>query len=167
LVRDSRHRRDDALSLTSRLPFASARPAGTPDVTTPAIIAAWLPAVAALHRRGAGVMAVHEYDSPYLWNCYSNSSDDGWTMGRYRKLYDEYLAPAGLGNTTLVVTETGVDNSPCPSPNLGGWQAYCGFWQNADWGADCAHSYVSQLAWYDSLLRADDYVLGSTIFCYQ
>ena len=24
--------------------------------------------------------------------------------------------------------------------------------------------YVSQLAWYDSLLRADDYVIGATIF---
>lgn len=27
-----------------------------------------------------------------------------------------------------------------------------------------ATEYVSQLAWYDSLLRADDYVLGATIF---
>jgi len=138
---------------------------GTPDVTNAAIINAWLPAVAAVQRHG-GVLAVHEYDSPFLWNCFSNATNDGWMMGRYRKLYSQYLAPAGLV-VPLIITETGVDDSPCNnSPNLGGWQAYCGYWQSAGWGSDCEHSYVSQLAWYDGLLRADAWVLGATIFCY-
>lgn len=139
---------------------------GTPDVTNATIISAFYPALAAVQAAG-GVLTLHEYDSPYLWQCFSNASGVGWMMGRYRQLYDTYLTPAGLGDVPLVVSETGIDDSPCGSPNLGGWQAYCSYWQGAGWGDDCSHSYVWQLAWYDALLRADDYVLGATIFCYQ
>jgi hypothetical protein len=138
---------------------------GTPDVTNATIVQAFYPAIAAAIKYG-GVLALHEYDSPYLWQCFSNATIDGWMMGRYRKLYNQFLIPAGL-HIPLVITETGIDNSPCNSPDLGGWQAYCSYWTSAGWGNDCAHDYVSQLAWYDSLLRADDYVMGCTIFCYH
>lgn len=66
-----------------------------------------------------------------------------------------------------------------PPPAAGnGWQAFCSIW-----GGDCNADYMSQLAWcvcrmaarlashapapirYDEVLRADDYVIGSTVFC--
>ncbi len=31
-------------------------------------------------------------------------------------------------------------------------------------GSDCAQIYTNMLAWYDSLMLADDYVIGATIF---
>lgn len=138
---------------------------GTPDVTNATVIAAFLPAIAAA-KAANGVLALHEYSSPYMWSCFNNASGSGWLTGRYRMLYEQFLIPANL-SLPLVVSENGIDNSPCGSPNTGGWLSYCGFWAAAGYGNDCAATYVSQLAWYDALMRADDYVLGSTLFCYH
>lgn len=85
--------------------------------------------------------------------------------GRYRKLYEQFLLPTDR-KIPLVVTETGVDNSPCGgSPNLGGWAAYCSFWAQNGYPGTCEEQYMSQLAWYDAVMRADEYVIGSTVFC--
>lgn len=100
-------------------------------------------------------------------NCYTGTPSDGsgWMTGRYRKLYEQFLLPTDR-KIPLVVTETGVDNSPCGgSPNLGGWAAYCSFWAQNGYPGTCEEQYMSQLAWYDTVMRADEYVIGSTVFC--
>lgn len=142
---------------------------GTPDETNATIINAFLPAIDAAIAAG-GILALHEYNSPVLDNCFVNgtggSESFGWMTGRYRLLYNGWLIPQGKV-LPLVVSESGIDNSPCGSPDLGGWLAYCSYWQNNGLPGDCPSQYVSQLAWYDGLLRADAYVIGTTIFCYH
>jgi hypothetical protein len=143
---------------------------GVPDVTTPAIIQAFYPAIDAALAAG-GVLGLHEYSSPTMTGCFDAGSGEGWLTGRYRKLYREYLLPTNR-SLPLVVSEAGIDNSPCGgSPNLGGWQAYCSWWAAQSpplpGPADCGDQFVFQLAWYDSLLRADAYVVGATLFCYH
>lgn len=142
---------------------------GVPDVTNASIIAAFLPALQAAAASG-GALGLHEYNSPTLTNCFSNATDEGWLTGRFRKLIREYLRPANLtASLPIVISESGVDNSPCGSPNLGGWLNYCALWERQGWGADCAATYVQQLAWYDSVLRVGDgadEVVATTVFCY-
>ena len=137
--------------------------AGTPDVTTPAVVNAFMPAVDAARANG-GVLALHEYSSPTMQGCFDNATAEGWLTGRYRKLYREFLIPQNR-SLPLVISETGIDNSPCGSPNLGGWLSYCSWWASHGLPGDCSAQYVAQLGWYDALLRADDYVLGATVFC--
>lgn len=147
---------------------------GTPDVTTPAIIQAFYPAIDAALAHG-GILGLHEYSSPTLLGCFMNSTGQGWLTGRYRMLWQQYLLPTNR-TIPIVISENGIDNSPCDnSPNLGGWQAYCSFWATQynpplpgpNASNDCPGQYVFQLAWYDSLLRADSYLLGSALFCFQ
>jgi hypothetical protein len=57
---------------------------GVPDVTNPAMMNAFNPAIDAALQHG-GVLAVHEYASPTMDGCFSNSTQDGWFTGRYRK----------------------------------------------------------------------------------
>ncbi len=145
---------------------------GVPDVTRPEIIEAMYPMVDAAIAYG-GILGLHEYSSPTMQGCWDNSTTppSGWLTGRYRKLWNQYLAPTNRTQIRIMVSEMGVDNSPCSnSPNLGGWQAYCTYWAQMPQpppGADCNAMYTSQLQWYDSLLREDAYILGSTIFCYH
>lgn len=73
--------------------------------------------------------------------------------------YESVLIPQGR-SIPLVISEVGIDNSPCNSPNLGGWINYCSSWGSSD----CAAEYIKQLAWYDSVLRFDDYVIGATVY---
>ena len=63
----------------------------------------------------------------------------------------------------------GIDNSgsSCGSPNLGGWVKYCAYWESHYGWNDCAKAYMSQLEWYDSVLRADSYVIGATVFAIE
>jgi hypothetical protein len=143
--------------------------AGVPDVTTPAIIAAMYPMVDAAIAAG-GILALHEYSSPTLLGCFINSTQQGWLTLRYRMLVSQYLQPTNR-SIPIVISESGIDNSPCNSPNLGGWQNYCSYWAQMNPAlpgpSDCAQQYVFQLSWYDSLLRQDEYLLGTTIFCYH
>ncbi len=186
---------------------------GTPDITQPAIMNAFAPAIDAVlkhggvlngqcnragGRAGAGVgggvqpqlrmwHAVHEYSSPTLDGCFDNATQTGWLTGRYRKWYEQLLVPQGRV-PPLVISEMGIDNA-CGTEGLGGWKGtsscacgrahviltaraavatgYCAWWKsNLPWHpADCNHEYVQELAWYDSIIREDAYVLGATIFC--
>jgi len=142
---------------------------GCPDVTNATIINAWLPAIATAVQY-KGILGLHEYSSPTLLGCYSNSTHDGWLTVRYRKLYNEYLLPNNL-LIPIIISESGIDNSPCSSPNLGGWMNYCSYWSQLNpplpGPTDCGQQYVYQLSWYDSNLLQDNYILGTTIFCYQ
>lgn len=85
-----------------------------------------------------------------MWSFFDNSTDEGLFTGHYRALYRRHLLPTGRV-IPLVITETGIDGGPIMK--AGGWKVFTSL-----------ASYVQQLKWYDSLLRADDYVLGCTIF---
>ena len=143
---------------------------GVPDVTTPSIIEAFYPAIdAAIAARG--VFSLHEYSSPLLSSCYSgsNASGSGWTTGRYRKWYQDFLVPTGRGSIPLVITEGGID-ADCGSPLIHGWQKACGgVWDGLQVApvGNCAQQFMNQLIWYDTVLKADDFVVGVTLFCYH
>jgi hypothetical protein len=98
--------------------------------------------------------------------------------------YREFLIPQGRV-IPLAITEFGIDDSSCNSPNYGGWTQYCSWWQAnlANHPTDCNAGvldvppplppglqlssfaeYVSQMSWYDGLMMQDEYVLGATIF---
>jgi len=136
---------------------------GTPDVTAPSLITLFNPAIDAAMAHD-GILAVHEYASPFMWGCFSNVTNDGWYVGRYRKWYNQFLIPSNR-TIKLIISETGIDAvSGCSGPSFAGYLAACGYWEQQGWGSDCAASYVRQLAWYDTILREDDYVMGATVF---
>jgi len=135
---------------------------------------AFYPALQAAQAHG-GYLALHEYSAPYIWfgsgvnqlQPEANEGDEGWLTLRYRKVYRNYLQPAGLA-IPLVITETGVDglvgNRPGPG-DARGWHDFASWWRaqgdvkNTDFGF-----YMEQLAWYDAELQKDDYVIGAAIF---
>ena len=90
----------------------------------------------------------------------------GWLTGRYRRLYQDYLIPNDLV-IPLIMTEMGIDGEVGSNvtPYQGGWQDFCGYWKDNGGLADCDQEYTNQLAWYDSIMLEDEYVLGATIFC--
>lgn len=137
---------------------------GTPDVTNPPIIEAFFPAIDAAIANG-GMLCLHEYSSPFMNSCFDSSSGLGWFTGRYRRLYQQFLIPTNR-SIPLVISENGIDDTggACGSPNLGGWLAYCDWWAQNGYPGPCANTYMSQLAWYDSIMREDSYVVGSTLF---
>jgi hypothetical protein len=140
---------------------------GTPDVTHPDTIEAYFPAVRAAIRHG-GILGLHEYSSPRMENLFSGSvaTGEGWLTGRYRKL-NAILAKAGL-KVNMAITENGIDGGTCPDTGChisGGWRNFCSDWsQKFTNCSNCNDCYLSQLEWYDSVMRADSYVIGSTIF---
>ncbi len=135
---------------------------------------AFYPALQAAQTYG-GYLALHEYSAPYLWfgsganqiNPEADEGDEGWLTLRYRKVYRNYLQPAGLA-IPLVITEAGVDgmvsNRPGPE-HARGWRDFIPYWQaqGAVYSTDFGF-YVEQLAWYDAELQKDDYVIGAAIF---
>jgi hypothetical protein len=136
---------------------------GSPDVTNPTLMNLFAPAIdAAIAHRG--ILAVHEYASPYMWGCFSNVTQDGWYTGRYRKWYNQFLIPQNR-SLPLVISEAGIDAvGGCGGPSFGGYVTACSWWQSQGWGGSCHQNYVHQLAWYDSILRQDAYVIGATVF---
>ena len=118
---------------------------GTPDVTNPQAWPAFYPALDAA-RTHAGILGVHEYGTP-MQQYFDPGSGEGWLCGRYRKVYRQFLIPSGR-SLPLAITEAGVDGvAPV------GWKNHY-----------TGEQYLDQLEWYDSLMRADPYVLGATIF---
>jgi len=102
-----------------------------------------------------GILGLHEYGCPM--NCAftgDTQTGEGWLCGRYRKLYKYYLIPNDKV-IPLVITECGVDNVGW----VGGCCGYPGWKLAYTW-----REYLDQLIWYDSVLKADDYVIGATIF---
>lgn len=118
---------------------------GVPDVTNPAMWPAFYPAIDAARQQG-GILGLHEYGTP-MQQYFDSASGEGWLCGRYRKVYRQHLIPTGR-SLPLAITETGVDGVPPTG------------WKNHYTG----DQYLSQLQWYDSLMRQDSYVLGGTIF---
>ncbi|MCO6452538.1 MAG: hypothetical protein J5I90_17290 [Caldilineales bacterium] len=134
---------------------------------------AFYPALEAAKQHG-GYLGLHEYSAPYMWfaagehqlHPEANEGDEGWLTLRYRKVYRQYLQPAGL-DIPLVITETGIDGQVGnrPGPVGLGWQDFADFWRGEGMVSTWAEGfYVEQLAWYDSELALDDYVIGASIF---
>lgn len=150
---------------------------GTPE---PWQFEAFLPAIEAGIRCGA-ILTTHEYGAPtmYLWfsqglpASYGQPEmpaypDRGPLIGRYRYLYYNVLLPRGL-NIPLVISETGIDGGAGAGQRPGysdaqGWLGFEGYWTKELSVTDAAQFYVDQLAWYDSMLRQDSFVIGATIF---
>jgi len=140
---------------------------GVPDVTNPDIIQAWYPAVD-VGLQAQSIMGLHEYSSPYMQDLFTGDAEtgDGWLTGRYRKLYNQFLIPTNR-TIPLVISENGIDGGTCGMTGCdiaGGWKNFCSYWQSQGSGSDCNNTYLQQLEWYDSVMRADSYVLGSTVF---
>jgi hypothetical protein len=160
---------------------------GNPDLP---LWPAFLPAVAAARQHG-GTLGLHEYSSPWMWwltgnfqtgNCdhrpdFAGEGDTGFLTLRYRKVYRDFLAPAGLDDVPLLITECGLDSigALCPGYTSGPWKDHLDFWGRHDgahdpidyWrGAerDAERYYAEQLMWYDRELQKDPYVIGATIF---
>ena len=96
-----------------------------------------------------GILGLHEYGTP-MQQHFDETSGEGWFAGRYRKLYRQYLIPAGKV-IPLAITEAGVD---VVAPV--GWKNHF-----------TEEEYLSQLEWYDSVLLVDAYVLGATVFALE
>ncbi|QLQ07697.1 MAG: hypothetical protein HZY76_17930 [Anaerolineae bacterium] len=85
---------------------------GAPDL---ALWPHFYPALAAVAATG-GYLGLHEYSAPEMWfgtgksqlAAGADEGDEGWLTLRYRKLYRNYLQPAGLA-VPLLMTECGVD----------------------------------------------------------
>jgi hypothetical protein len=121
-----------------------------------------------------GFLGLHEYAAPYLWfgsgrhqlDPTGDEGDEGWLTLRYRKVYRNYLHPAGL-DVPLVITEAGIDGQVAnrPGPPGRGWKDFAAYWiDQGQVGTISEGFYVEQLAWYDQELQSDDYVLGAAIF---
>ncbi|MCZ7569386.1 MAG: hypothetical protein M5U01_12515 [Ardenticatenaceae bacterium] len=134
---------------------------------------AFFPAIQAIQEHN-GYLGLHEYSAPYLWfgtGAYQfqpgvDEGDEGWLTLRYRKVYRQYLQPAGL-EVPLLITETGIDGSVAnrPGPAGSGWRDFRGFWQSEGRvTSSAAGFYVEQLTWYDAELAQDPYVKGAAIF---
>lgn len=120
-----------------------------------------------------GYLGLHEYSAPTIWfntnrpflDFGADPADEGWLTLRYRKVYRQHLIPWEMV-LPLLITECGVDGSVSdrPGPPGKGWKDFAGYWAEQGMGLDAAGNYVEQLAWYDSQLQLDGYVLGSAIF---
>jgi hypothetical protein len=131
----------------------------------------FLPAVAEAKQVG-GVLTLHEYGAPDMFYLYGGAlpgypayPDRGALTFRYRWLYREILEPADLV-IPLIVTEAGVDGiiGNRPGPAGTGWQDFQGYWEEQGLAETGRQAFISQLAWYDSGLRQDGYVIGFTVF---
>lgn len=121
-----------------------------------------------------GFLGLHEYSAPLLWfgsgpyqlQAGSDEGDEGWLTLRYRKVYRNFLQPAGL-EVPLLITETGIDGqvSGRPGPKGQGWKDFADYWRAQGLVTTTAEGfYIEQLAWYDSELTKDDYVKGAAIY---
>jgi hypothetical protein len=133
---------------------------------------AFVPAVREAKAHG-GILSLHEYDAPTMDRSagaglpgHPNHPDRGALTLRYRWWYEDFLKPQGLA-IPLVISEAGVDGLVAnrPGPQKGrGWRDFAGYWQEQGLGDDGIKAYLNQLAWYDSELRKDSYVIGCTLF---
>ena len=133
---------------------------------------AFRPALEAAQAHG-GYLGLHEYSAPTMWyntnraplDFRADPADEGWLTLRYRKVFNQFLIPWGL-RLPLIMTECGIDGlvTERPGPPGRGWKDFAGYWEEMGMGPDAPGNYVEQLAWYDSELQLDDYVIGSTVF---
>ncbi len=133
---------------------------------------AFLPALEVAQQHG-GILTLHEYGAPtvdYLLGTplpgWPPHPDRGVLALRYRWWYEEILKPRGLV-IPLVISEAGIDGilmaAERPGPEGLGWWDFSDYWSEVGIGGG-PEGYTRQLAWYDSELRKDDFVIGFTVF---
>jgi hypothetical protein len=141
---------------------------GVPELNE---FALFLPAIETAMQHGA-VLTLHEYSAPVMTYGYGQGlpgypsyPDRGTLTLRYRWYYRELLEPANLV-IPLIITEAGIDGiiGDRPGPSGYGWGDFQAYAVEQGWGRDGAEAFVNQLAWYDSEVRKDYYVLGFTVF---
>jgi hypothetical protein len=106
-------------------------------------------------KAGGHILALHEYDWPNLRHNWGGSipgqpqydPDRGVLAGRYRHLYRDFLIPRGEV-IPLAITECGLD------------MGVTGGEMDPYWD----RRWLREMAWYDSKIVEDDYVLGAAIF---
>lgn len=137
------------------------------------------PALAVL-RKYEGLLGLHEYSWGWMWwltGSYQPDGlaplpeDHGWLTCRWKMLRDQFLAPEGLGDVPIVITECGLDGGISPKPPMyedvgGAWKSLVDKWEAREGIPDGQEYYAQQLEWYDAKLRADPYVVGATIFTF-
>jgi hypothetical protein len=68
----------------------------------------------------------------------------------------------------LVISEAGIDGGAGAGQRPGyggqGWLGFHDYWASDLGITDPVGFYIEQLAWYDSLMRQDSYVIGATVF---
>lgn len=161
---------------------------GYPEVqNNNALWEAFLPALRAAHEH-KGLLGVHEYGGPFMWsltgpyvagNCNTEPVDDdsGWLTLRYRKVHRQILAPNGMANLPIVITENGTDRvgTFCEPFVSGAWHDLIETWNGWDGSTDPIdywrgperdpeRYYAEQMKWYDREMQKDDYCVGSCIF---
>ena len=119
------------------------------------------------------ILGLHEYSAPTLQYGYGLHlprrpffPDRGILTFRYRYWYEDMLRPLNLP-IPLVITEMGVDGNVGagrPGPAGWGWLDFADYWRQQKLADDAAQFYADQLAWYDSEMRKDPYVIGAAIF---
>lgn len=133
--------------------------------------ALFLPAIETAIQYGA-VLTLHEYSAPVMTYGYGSAlpgypsyPDRGILTLRYRWYYRELLEPRNLV-IPLIITEAGIDGiiGDRPGPRGLGWADFQSYAVEQGWGNDGIEAFVNQLAWYDSEVRKDYYVLGFTVF---
>lgn len=131
----------------------------------------FLPAVQVAMEHG-GILSLHEYGAPDMLYLYGDPlpgypayPDRGSLTFRYRWFYKEFLEPAGMV-IPLVISEAGIDGiiGSRPGPDGLGWQDFQSYWVERGFGEDGPQAFINQLAWYDSGVRQDGYVIGFTVF---
>ncbi len=103
---------------------------------------------------GGHILALHEYDWPTLRDNWSigipgapPDPDRGPLAGRYRHLYRDFLIPRGEV-IPLAITEMGLDTGVTGGQMDPYWE----------------RRWLKEMAWYDSKITEDDYVIGAAIF---
>lgn len=131
---------------------------------------AFLPAILEAMRHD-GVLALHEYDAPWMSRLIRGDHWDpatyGWLCLRYRQVV-RYLRELGIRmydqNTPkglrIIISESGVDGGVTnrPGPQGGGWADF------QDWPDPVLGSYPKQRYWYQWQASQDPYVLLVTSF---
>ena len=129
---------------------------GSFSVGNPSQLAWWkhfLPALEAV-REFKGALALHEYAWPSL------DHESPWYLLRHRKVYGGDPAhqwsglPAHLKTVPLLITECGLDGGIEPGFPPRGWKARY-----------TSDQFLQQLAWYDTELQKDPYVVGAALYC--
>lgn len=133
----------------------------------------FVPALRAAAECG-GLLGLHEYSAPTMQFGYGagiprrpSFPDRGILTLRYRFWYEDVLKPLDI-RLPLVITELGVDGgvgAGRPGPVTGdGWLGFRNYWERQGLTTNSQEFYLSQLAWYDSEMRRDRYVIGAAIF---
>ena len=144
-------------------------------------MAYFMPALQAAYNCN-GIFTLHEYNSPTM-DCGVTSGHAGIIPGapnfgstlmgyhtlRYRFWYEGYLKPRQMGDLELVISENGIEGrqqpgGPCNDPSGRAWKNYAEWWMANGYGSNPGEAYVNVLSWYDTQLRQDSYLVGTTLF---